>query len=166
MPTLRIKKFYDDAIAVAQEQELKHMEAFCLERASMRFEAADAEGLSAEYIAKAHQCYFEWNAIAKVDDVEENNELKLKLAKQEKKVGSGYVQRNRDMHYDQKPIGGGRKKIKSINMKGMAKTAGKVKKIVIGKSNRKKPKSASEREKSSRAPPRQNKRISITSFMK
>jgi hypothetical protein len=144
LPTLRMKRFYDDAIAVAHEQELKHIEAFCLERASMRFEAAGAEELSAEYIAKAHQSYFEWNAIAKVDDVEEKHATKLKLAKREKIVGAGYVRQNSDMQYHpERAIGGGRNKIKSINMKGVAKTAGKVKKIAFGKTNSKNPRDVS-----------------------
>ena len=81
-PSIRIKKFYDDAIEVAEEQDLKHIEAFCFERASMRFEAAGSEELSAEYIANAHESYLEWNAIAKVDDVEEKHASKLQLAKQ------------------------------------------------------------------------------------
>jgi len=137
VPTLRIKKFYDDAIAVAREQQLVHMEAFCFERASMRLEAAGAEELSAEYIAKAHQSYFEWNAIAKVDDIEDKHGTKLKLSRQEKIVGAGYARRNSDIQYDpERSIGGGRNKIKPINMKkGVAKTAGKVKKIALRRSS-------------------------------
>eukprot|EP00535_Pseudo-nitzschia_heimii_P011070 CAMPEP_0197200392 /NCGR_PEP_ID=MMETSP1423-20130617/34370_1 /TAXON_ID=476441 /ORGANISM="Pseudo-nitzschia heimii, Strain UNC1101" /LENGTH=1460 /DNA_ID=CAMNT_0042654271 /DNA_START=91 /DNA_END=4473 /DNA_ORIENTATION=- len=135
LPTLRLKKFYDDAIAVAHDQGLKHIEAFCLERASMRFEANGADGLCAEYIAKARHSYIEWNAIAKIHDVEEKYASKLKLSKQEKIVGAGYVRRNSDMQYDpERKIGGGRKKIKAINMKGVAKTAGKVKNIALRRS--------------------------------
>ncbi len=146
IPSLRIKKFYDDAIAVAQEQELKHIEAFCLERASMRLDGVGAEELSAEYMSKAHQGYLEWNAIAKVDDVEEKYDAKLDLAKHSsiKMIGENYVRQNRDMQYNpERAIGGGRKKIKAINMKGMAKTAGKVKNIAFGKSSGKSPAGAS-----------------------
>jgi hypothetical protein len=154
LPTLRIKRFFDDAIAVAQEQELSHIEAFCFERASMRFEAAGAVDLSAEYIAKARESYVEWNAIAKVDDVEEKHATKLKLAKREKIVGAGYVQQNGDMRYrPERAIGGGRSKIKSINMKGVAKTAEKVKKIAFGKTKSKSPQDVSKGAvKSPRAP--------------
>lgn len=136
LPTLRMKKFYDDAIGVACEQELKHMEAFCLERASMRFEAAKSEDLAAEYIAKAHQCYLEWNAIAKVDDIEEKHASKLEIAKQVKKrIGEGYLQQNSDMQYDpERAIGGGRK-IKSIDIKKVRKRAEKVTRIALEKSS-------------------------------
>jgi len=160
LPTLRIKRFFDDAIAVAHEQELKHIEAFCFERASMRFEAAGAEDLSAEYIAKARESYLEWNAIAKVDDVEEKHATKFKLAKREKIVGAGYVQQNGDMRYrPERAIGGGRNKIKSINMKGVAKTAGKVK-IAFGKTKSKSPRDVSKGAvKSPRAPSSRRKFI-------
>jgi len=131
LPTLRMKKFYDDAVGVAQDQQLLHLEAFCLERASMRFEAAGADKLSAEYIAKAHQRYSEWNAIAKVDDIEEKHASKLKLSREAKVIGAGYVKQNSDMRYDpERAIGGGRK-IKSINIKGVARKAEKVTKIAF-----------------------------------
>jgi len=148
VPSLRIKKFYDDAIVVAEEQELKHMEAFCLERASMRLDDVGAEELSAEYMEKAHKGYLEWNAIAKLDDIEEKHEAKLDLAKHSliKMIGENYVRQNRDMQYNpERAIGGGRNKIKAINMKGVAKTAGKVKNMAFGKSSGKSPRVASKR---------------------
>ena len=165
LSTLRIKKFYDDAIAVAHEQGLKHIEAFCFERASIRFEAAGADGLCAEYIAKAHHSYTEWGAIAKVDDVEKKYASRLKLSKQEKKVGEGYVWRNSHMQYDpERKIGGGRKKIKAINMKGVAKTAGKVKKIALGRSSIKIPRAGTNGVlPSSRRPSLQHKFTRMTS---
>ena len=165
LPTLRMKKFYDDAIAVAHEQGLKHIEAFCLERASMRFEAIGADGLCAEYIAKARHSYIEWNAIAKVHDVEEKYASQLKLSKQEKIVGEGYVRRNSDMQYDpEQKIGGGRKKIKAINMKGVAKTAGKVKNIAFRRSSIKSPQAGAEGIlSSSRRPSLQHKFTRMTS---
>ena len=136
LPVLRMKKFYDEAIAVAHEQGLKHLEALCFERASMRFEAVGAEGLCAEYIAKAYHSYVEWNAIAKVDDVQDKFASKLKLSRQEKIVGEGYVRRNSDMRYNpERKIGGGRKNIKAINMKDVAKTAGKVKQMTLRRSS-------------------------------
>jgi len=138
LSALRIQKVYDDAIAVARRQELKHIEAFSLERAAMRFETAGAKGLSAAYMAKAHHCYVEWNAIAKVVDIEEKHMTKLKLSRQEKKVGAGYVQQNSDLRYDPKQaIGGGPDKIKSINIKDAVKTAEKVKDVVFRKTNNK-----------------------------
>ena len=141
LPIIRIKKFYDDAIEVAQEQELKHIEAFCFERASMRFEAAGSEELSAEYIDKGYQSYLEWNAIAIVDNVKEKHATKLQLAKQAsiKMIGENYVRQNGDMRYNpERSIGGGRNNIKSLNIKGVAKTAEKrVKEIAFGKSREK-----------------------------
>lgn len=165
LSTLRMKKFFDEAIAIAHEQGLKHIEAFCFERASIRFEAAGADGLCAEYIAKAHHCYTEWSAFAKVDDLQEKYASKLKLSKEEKIVGEGYVRRNSDMQYDpERKIGGGRKKIKAINMKGVAKTAGKVKKIALGRPSSKSPWTGAKGVlSSSRRPSLQHKFIRVSS---
>ena len=145
LPTIRIKKFFDDAIEVAEDQELGHMEAFCFERASMHFAAAGSDESAAEYIAKAHESYLEWNAIAKVDDLEENHSGKLQHAKEGsiRMIGENYVKKNSDLQYNpERSIGGGRN-IKKLDIKGAAKTAEKrVKEMAFGKSSGKSPKSA------------------------
>eukprot|EP00536_Pseudo-nitzschia_multiseries_P000829 jgi/Psemu1/300351/fgenesh1_kg.10_\ len=134
LSALKIKKMYDDAIAVARQQELKHIEALCLERASMRLEAANAKSLSAEYMARAHQCYVKWNAVAKVVEIERIHALKLKFSRKEKVVGAGYVRQNSDLRYDPNQVIGGRPdSIEPITVKDAVKTVGKVKDIVLRK---------------------------------
>ena len=138
LTALKIQKLYDNAIAIARRQELKHVEALCLERASMQFEAVDSIGLSAGYMSNAHQCYLQWNAIAKVAEIEEKHATKLEISREQKTVGAGYVQQNSDLRFDpEQRIGGRPDKVRSINLKDAVKTAGKVKGFMLRKSSRK-----------------------------
>lgn len=143
LPTIRIKKFFDDAIEVAEDQELRHMEAFCFERASIHFASAGSDESSAEYIAKAHQSYLEWNAIAKVDDLEESHADKLQHVREGsvKMIGENYVKKNSDLQYNpERSIGGGRN-IKKLDIREAAKTAEKkMKEMAIAMSSGKSPK--------------------------
>mmetsp|Transcript_1606 Transcript_1606/g.4216 ORF Transcript_1606/g.4216 Transcript_1606/m.4216 type:complete len:142 (+) Transcript_1606:274-699(+) len=100
----------------------------------MQFEAANANGLSAEYMARARRSYIKWNAVAKVREIEQKHAQELKFSWKEKIVGAGYVRQNSDRRYiSNKVIGGRPDLVKSINIKDAVKRAEKVKDSVFRK---------------------------------
>jgi predicted ATPase len=137
-PAIKIQKAFEEAIKAARTDELKHIEAFCCERAALHFEAASLEGYTAEYMRKAHTLYDQWNALAKVIEIEDKYAKLLKISKKRTRPGEGYIRRN-DAHFQHGTIGGGHGKIRPVNVKkavkkGARNTRRQITKLFVGKS--------------------------------
>ena len=144
LPSIKIKKAFDEAINTAQQDELKHLEAYASERAALHFENAGLDGHCGDYIKKAHFCYDNWNASAKIVAIEEKYGKFLNLK----------VRRTRPYDERGSPQGAkqsikvGRSEIKPITMKKVVKNTRRNIKELFGMNKEK------DKEKSPRRPPK------------
>lgn len=126
LPALKIQKAFTASILAAQEDDLQHLEALAYERAGMHFDEACVQSLSCEYLMKAHRLYDQWNAVAKVIDLETRYARKLKIAKRRIRPAANYRKQNAKLEYDPSHrIGGGKGDIKPVNLKKAVKKATK-----------------------------------------
>jgi hypothetical protein len=80
-PSIKIQLAFEEAIAAARQDEMMHLEAFSCERAALHFEAAKLDGYVGEYMRRAHSLYDQWNAVAKMIEIEEKYAKLLKISK-------------------------------------------------------------------------------------
>lgn len=127
LPAIRIQKLFDEAISSAQKDEMKHLEALAYERAAIHFKAAQIPGFCSEYIGHAYRCYDQWNALAKVIDVEEKFGKYLKPSHRSERAATSNVALRKQEPQQQSPqksIGGGRHEIKPFSIRKAVQKVG------------------------------------------
>lgn len=136
--TMKAQQLYDDAVHAAVKDGVIHLQAYVCERAGMYFDAIGVDDISGKYLRRAHKMYDNWNALAKVIDIENRYADKLQVPGRQKTVaGNAYIRQNELLSPGQGEIGGGRSKVNPINIiklgkqgrKGLKTGARKVKSL-------------------------------------
>ncbi|KAG7343466.1 multi-sensor signal transduction multi-kinase [Nitzschia inconspicua] len=124
-PSIKIQLAFEEAISAARNDEMNHLEAFCCERAALHFEAAKLDGYVAEYMRKAYALYDQWNALAKIIDIEKKYAKLLKLSKQRTRPMATQPVASDIAANGERTIGGGRGAIRPVDIKKTLKKGAK-----------------------------------------
>lgn len=124
-PSIKIQLAFEEAISAARDDEMKHLEAFCCERAALHFEAAKLDGYVKEYLRKAIALYDQWNALAKIIDIEDKYADLLKISQQRSRPIAMRPARNQDEEFEERRIGGGQGPIRPVNVRKALKKGAK-----------------------------------------
>ena len=126
LSAMKVQEYYNEAVDAAHDDGAAHLEAFALERVGLHFHATGVDGLSAEYLEKAHTAYDRWGCVAKVIDIETEFAAKLEITTRRQRPCAAFIERNKGLKPDQnRQIGGGHGEIKAPNLKKAGKNIGK-----------------------------------------